>query len=367
MGTYVNNLSVDLEFVHAQKLPLQMAPGIDAATGSPEPPCCMLIGHNLILCKGVAMGRVFREPDTSGKCRNLRLAKLPRSMRPDRTLQFAALMREASVSVSSGVARCASHLVTLMVVPDGWILVMASHNAGPMSVVDLSAVRFCIGGGGLSLVDDVCLHQCEVDGRRLVILQGSLCTRRFVNESSALLSKRPLALLPESCRPPQQMLFITAGARTGGFHLLLLSPTEDYGKMSSVRISWEDTVWSEDQVNLTGIMYEVAPSALEHSMLEFCWSWESSRIFIKEFQELLIRRYGSIENAWHEAFDENGDGAINFSEFAQGCKAVGYVGSQIKLWTALDDDLSGNISMDELTQDYHLEGVSSLRLEATPQ
>mmetsp|Transcript_89441 Transcript_89441/g.164054 ORF Transcript_89441/g.164054 Transcript_89441/m.164054 type:complete len:443 (+) Transcript_89441:132-1460(+) len=376
VGTYVNSLSVDLDFADAKKLPLQLAPGISAAPGSPEPPCCKLIGSNLILCQGVALGRCFREPQFSEslRCRNLRLAKLPRGMRPDRSLQFAALMREASVvtSVGSpGVVTCKPHLVTLMVMPDGWILAMASHDAGlegkrPLSAIDLSAVRFCI-GGGLSLVDHVCLYQCEVAGTRLVVLQGMLAERRY-QENSALISERPLALLPESCTPPNELYFVTAGARTGGFHLLLLSPTENYGAGCGVKISWKDAVWSRDQISLSGIIYEVAPTALEHSLFEFCWSWESSRIFIREFQGLIIRKCHSLEDAWREVFDTDGDGSINFTEFGLGCKAVGYVGNVMKLWAALDDDLSGSISLDELSQQCQVEGVASAVLrEATPE
>merc|ERR1719265_2308990 len=127
VGTYVNSLSADFDFSDAQKLPLKLAPDITASEDMPEPPCCQLIGRNLIVCKGVAVGRWFREP--SGHSRHLRVAKLPRNMRPDKALQFAAQMREASVvatmSHPSGLVSIKPHLVTLMVMPDGWILAMA--------------------------------------------------------------------------------------------------------------------------------------------------------------------------------------------------------------------------------------------------
>lgn len=364
IGTYIDSLSVDFTFDGAEQFPLELATGVVAPAGSPGP-CCSHIGENLIVCKGVVLGKASREPDDSGSCRNLRIAKLPDGLRPDSTLQFAALMREASLISNTNLVSCRAHLVTLAVTPDGWIHALSSHDAGlsreqSMCAIDLSAVRFCT-KGGISLVDDVRLLHCEVAGTRLVVLQGMLSLKKFNRDN-----KGPLALLPESCRPPHQLHFVTAGARTGGFHLVSMNPTDAYGVGCGVTLLWQDCIWSMDQLSLSGIIYEVTPEALEHSMFDFCWSWESSRIFIKEFQGLLTRRYGSIERAWHEVFDTNEDGSINFTEFGLGCKAAGYVGNVMKLWAALDDDFSGDISLDELGQECQLAGVSSVMPEATP-
>merc|ERR1712087_81274 len=75
---------------------------------------------------------------------------------------------------------------------------------------------------------------------------------------------------------------------------------------------------------------------------------ESLTIFVTDFQNFLIRKFGSIEVAWHVAFDTDGSGSINFTEFGLGCKASGYVGNATRLWAALDEDRSGEISLDEL-------------------
>lgn len=61
-----------------------------------------------------------------------------------------------------------------------------------------------------------------------------------------------------------------------------------------------------------------------------------------------MRKFGSIEEAWTYAFDTDGSGSVNFTEFGLGCKAAGYVGNATRLWAALDEDRSGEISLEEL-------------------
>jgi len=71
-------------------------------------------------------------------------------------------------------------------------------------------------------------------------------------------------------------------------------------------------------------------------------------IVLTEFQDYVTRKYGSVENAWHQAFDTDGNGHINFTEFGFGCKNAGYAGNVSRVWALLDIDQSGEITMDEL-------------------
>merc|ERR1712083_630992 len=71
--------------------------------------------------------------------------------------------------------------------------------------------------------------------------------------------------------------------------------------------------------------------------------------FVEDFQKFLVRRFGCVEDAWSKAFDTDFSGSINFTEFCCGCKMSGYVGNVTRLWAALDDDRSGEISLDELS------------------
>jgi hypothetical protein len=115
---------------------------------------------------------------------------------------------------------------------------------------------------------------------------------------------------------------------------------------------WKDGVWNRDKVNLTGVMFEVAPDAVKHTV--FAAGREGAAVLIRDFQQFLIRRFGSIDEAWREAFDLDGSGEINFTEFGLGCKAAGYVGNATRLWAVFDEDQSGEISLVEL-----LTGVTS--------
>eukprot|EP00427_Karlodinium_veneficum_P033730 CAMPEP_0169197408 /NCGR_PEP_ID=MMETSP1016-20121227/8256_1 /TAXON_ID=342587 /ORGANISM="Karlodinium micrum, Strain CCMP2283" /LENGTH=281 /DNA_ID=CAMNT_0009274061 /DNA_START=525 /DNA_END=1370 /DNA_ORIENTATION=+ len=265
----------------------------------------------------------------------MRIARLPNGHRPEKPLQFAAISRMAY-----GVdTTYTSNLVTLIVMPDGWIL--GSSGREVEGSIDLSAIRFSV-GRGISLIDDVTLHTCDLQGTRMVSLQGTLSERFY-----AVHNVRPLALLPESCRPPSTAAFIVAGSSPGGYHLIILAPR--YGFGTGGDLVWRDSIWNHDHINMTGIMFEVATDALEHSALSSKWSGESQKIFVEDFQKFLIRRFGSIEQAWIQAFDPDGSGSINFTAFGFGCKASGFVGNATRLWAALDEDGSGEISLEELT------------------
>jgi len=264
----------------------------------------------------------------------MKIARLPRDCRPRKPLQFAATSREAYAV--NGHISYSSSLVTLVVTPEGDILGVGGTE--PEGTIDLSAIRFCT-GKGISLVDGVSLHTLDVQGTRLVTLQGQLSNRWWNRDN-----RHPLALLPESCRPPSNLHFIVTGTSAGGFHLLQVRPSFGFGCGGD--LMWIDGVWNRDRLHLTGVFFEVAPDAVKHTV--FAAGREGAAVLIHDFQQFLIRRFGSIELAWREAFDLDGSGEINFTEFGLGCKAAGYVGNATRLWAVFDDDQSGEISLAEL-------------------
>merc|ERR1712048_1270550 len=78
------------------------------------------------------------------------------------------------------------------------------------------------------------------------------------------------------------------------------------------------------------------------------WSSVRRQICVGEFQQYLTRKYGTIEGSWLVAFkNHDKSGQINYTRFCQGCKAAGYVGNVAKLWAMLDEDRSGEISLQE--------------------
>jgi len=367
VGTYVDSLSVNFQFPGVDEKPLPLESRFEAPGA---PPSWFVLGDGLIMCKGVAVGFFPREPDSSGRCRNLRIARLPRSARPSRSLQFPGILREVHATQGGRVA-CSSHLLTLVVTPEGWILGLAAHASAPTrcdagmpalgcsrdgatGAIDLSAIRFSI-RGGISLIDSVTLQECNVAGTRLIILQGHLSERCFRTDRA-----KPLSLLPESCRPPRNLNFVVSGSRAGSFNLLAVQPAKSFDAGCGAELLWRDSVWIKDDIHLSGIIYEVEPRALGHSLIDMKWSTKSGKIFLKEFQTLLTRKFGSVAEAWSKAFDTDQSGSINFTEFGLGCKAAGYVGNVMKLWAALDVDHSGDISLEELDEYIELDTVNSL-------
>lgn len=330
VGTYVNTLAMDVArhtFHGAASHLLRLEPTNFTSKGSLW---SYLIGDSFVVCKGTVVGTCLRRGSPT------RISRLPANLRPRDELRFAALSREA-YDLGGHVAYT-SHLVTLLVSPDGWINLFSSRETE--SAIDLSAVRFCT-KGGISLIDEVSLHTVDIGGTRMVSLQGALTERFFTVHSF-----KPLGLLPESCRPPRDLPFVVCGTSAGGFHLLCARPNYDMG--CGGELMWRDSVWNHDQIHLTGTMYEVSAEVVHVSTLSSKWTGESLQIFVRDFQNFLIRKFGSIERAWMEAFDTDGSGSVNFTEFGLGCKSSGYVGNATRLWAALDEDRSGEISLDEL-------------------
>lgn len=111
---------------------------------------------------------------------------------------------------------------------------------------------------------------------------------------------------------------------------------------------WSDGIWIRDQIHLTGVMFEVAPEAMSISEYGF---EEGIPVLIREFQGCVLRRWGTMEQAWSAAFDIDGSGTVTFSEFSMGCKRSGYVSNAMRIWSLLDVDKDGTISLAELDTD----------------
>lgn len=341
VGTYVNTLSTAIHSRTLQGAPshlMRTVPGGFKAVGSLW---CYMVGGNFVVCKGLVQGLCPANHDPENG-RSMFIARLPAGHRPDKPLSFAALSRQAHDV--GGHSTYTAGLVNIVINTDGWILGSSSRNVS--GTIDLSVVRFCV-GKGISLIDDVSLFSCELNGTRMITLQGALGERFFATHS-----QKPLAILPASCRAPQEMAFVCAGNSEGGFNLVMVHPSHAFGHGGE--ICWRDSVWNHDRIHLTGIMFEVAADALTETTLNTKWGGESQKIFVEEFQRYLTGRFGTIEDAWYQAFDTDGSGEINFTEFGIGCKKAGFVGNATRLWAALDDDRSGSISMDELMIDPNL-------------
>jgi len=175
VGTYINTLTLNVRketFDGAAAHLLRLDPA-HFQPKSGRPWCYLLDGSSpMVILRGV-VERVGQ----SQRGEPLRVARLPAGLRPKLEMRFAALARQAADSGGHS-----SRLVTLTALPSGWIVAEAGPGDRDEAVVgssiDLSAIRFSV-GKGLSLIDEVYLHICDVAGTRLVCLQGTLGDRSF--------------------------------------------------------------------------------------------------------------------------------------------------------------------------------------------
>jgi len=70
------------------------------------------------------------------------------------------------------------------------------------------------------------------------------------------------------------------------------------------------------------------------------------KLSIKEFVNFLVRTFGDIEDSW-EAFDESGDGEIDKQEWVELLTKLGYFGPARPIFSYLDKDDGGSISLEE--------------------
>ena len=234
----------------------------------------------LVVCSGVVARTACPRADAGGP---LTIGRLPEGMRPELPMRFAALLRQRNEYDSTS-----SRLVAVEARPDGQLVVELGGGGLPAgSAVDLSAVRFCL-GGGISLADGARLHVCDVAGTRLVCLQGDLEERRFAADG-----RRPLASFPAGCEPPAETAFVVPGGSTG-FHLVSVGARSGARDREACGVVWWDSQWHHDAVSLNGVVYEVSPEALAHGnpMLQQSLS-EAQLMAVVLLQKHLLKRFGS--------------------------------------------------------------------------
>lgn len=76
---------------------------------------------------------------------------------------------------------------------------------------------------------------------------------------------------------------------------------------------------------------------------------------LRELKNMLIERYHSMIQAWRRCLDFDGSNKVSWSEFVQAAERLRFRGNVAGAWRALDIDLSGWISMNEIDpQTHHL-------------
>lgn len=73
----------------------------------------------------------------------------------------------------------------------------------------------------------------------------------------------------------------------------------------------------------------------------------------ESFKRQLVARLGHIVKAWKVTLDKDHSNSCNWHEFQQAAKSVRFNGNVAGAWLALDEDLSGSISLKEIDADAH--------------
>jgi len=68
----------------------------------------------------------------------------------------------------------------------------------------------------------------------------------------------------------------------------------------------------------------------------------------EEFEDLCVRKFGSLTAAWRMCLDADGNGKLTFNEFCQGLRRLGFAGDLKAMWKHYDCDRSGHISLQEI-------------------
>jgi len=68
----------------------------------------------------------------------------------------------------------------------------------------------------------------------------------------------------------------------------------------------------------------------------------------EEFEDLCVRRYGTMIGAWRNCMDFDANGKITFNEFCKALRMLGYAGNFKTLWSNYDKEGKGHIALRDL-------------------
>merc|ERR1719265_2137608 len=73
----------------------------------------------------------------------------------------------------------------------------------------------------------------------------------------------------------------------------------------------------------------------------------------EDFKRLLKQKYGNLLKAWRCAMDKDNSNCCSWYEFRDAAKHIKHTGDIAATYLALDDDLSGTISLKEIAPDLY--------------
>lgn len=104
-----------------------------------------------------------------------------------------------------------------------------------------------------------------------------------------------------------------------------------------------------DDESSAGSESEVSSNGEEFEHDEAVDGRRQARMLLK----VLTRLEGSVLRAWRKAFDVEGDGRINEFQFVRLCRQVKFLGDPYLVFRYLDDDNSGELTLEEVHKDQN--------------
>merc|ERR1712113_1312401 len=93
------------------------------------------------------------------------------------------------------------------------------------------------------------------------------------------------------------------------------------------------------------------------------WNQDHSMFVLKDFQNLLLKRFGSIRQACKELFDAGSKDAVNIVEFRDACKEAGFLGDPDRIWNIINIAGTLDISIERLRTGFEARFGEPMPLE----
>jgi len=103
-----------------------------------------------------------------------------------------------------------------------------------------------------------------------------------------------------------------------------------------------------DELELVGLPRRVVEQGSTCRELRAVKDREARQKVLADFHGYLVRHFNSVVRAWRLGLDVDGDGKLRFSEFCASCKNIGFQGPLRTLWSQLDEERVGSITLHKL-------------------
>lgn len=135
-------------------------------------------------------------------------------------------------------------------------------------------------------------------------------------------------------------------AMSRGDYRMLSEPGQGYVGKSPLQMTFHER-------NEAGFFFQIRrawEAARQQEFAKACRMNQQEHIIdtVEEFEELCVRKFGSMIGAWRNCLDDDVNGKLTFGEFCTALRRIGYAGDFKSLYKSYDKDNKGHISLRDL-------------------